>query len=193
MVFYEKMKKISQLPGWRFYAMLLIGTGLTSIGIMFFLLLNDSAASAQDFSAVPAKVDFAAPELSLESLSGAAVSLKEHLGSVVLVNLWATWCPPCREEMPTLQSFYEKYKQDGFVLIAIDQEETAAVVKPFVKEFGMTFPIWLDIDYLAQRDFNTANLPSSYVIDRNGRVRLMWIGGISKKNLEKYVPDLITE
>ena len=177
----------------RFYALLLIGTGLVSIGIMFILLLNAPAASTQDFSVVPAKVDFAAPELTLEDLSGKSVSLKDHLGSVVLVNLWATWCPPCREEMPTLQSFYEKYKANGFVLIAINQEETAEVVVPFVKEFGLTFPVWLDIDYLAQRKFNTMNLPSSYVIDRNGRVRLMWIGGISKKNLEKYVPDLIEE
>lgn len=179
-------------PG-RFYAMLLIGTGMVSIGIMFFVILNNSAASTQDFSAVPAKVDFAAPELTLEDLSGKSVSLKDHLGSVVLVNLWATWCPPCREEMPTLQSFYEKYKADGFVLIAINQEETGDVVELFVKEFSLTFPIWLDIDYQAQRVFNTMNLPSSYVIDRNGRVRLMWIGGISKKNLEKYVPDLIEE
>lgn len=177
----------------RFYAMLLIGTGLVSIGIMFFLLLNNSAASTQDFSAVPAKVDFAAPELTLEDLSGKSVSLKDNLGSVVLVNLWATWCPPCREEMPTLQSFYEKYKAKGFVLIGINQEETVEVVEPFVNEFGLTFPIWLDIDYQAQREFNTMNLPSSYVIDRDGRVRLMWIGGISKKNLEKYVPDLIKE
>jgi len=177
----------------RFYAMLLIGTGLVSIGIMFFMILNNSAASIQDFSTVPVKVDFPAPELTLEDISGKSVSLKDHLGSVVLVNLWATWCPPCREEMPTLQSFYEKYKKDGFVLIAINQEETRDVVLPFVKEFGLTFPIWLDIDYHAQREFNTMNLPSSYVIDRNGNVRLMWIGGISKKNLEKYVPDLIEE
>ena len=95
--------------------------------------------------------------------------------------------------MPTLQTFYEKYRDDGFVLLAIDQEETREVVEPFINEFGLTFPVWLDIDYLAQREFKTMNLPSSYVIDREGRVRLMWIGGISKRNLEKYVPDLIKE
>jgi thiol-disulfide isomerase/thioredoxin len=171
----------------------LIGTGLIAVGIMLFMLLNNNLASAQDFSAVPAQVDFAAPELILEDLAGNRVSLKDYQGSVVLVNLWATWCPPCREEMPTLLKFYEKYKSDGFVLLAIDQEETREVVLPFVKEFGLTFPVWLDLNYEAQREFNTMNLPSSYVIDRNGRVRLMWIGGISKKNLEKYVPDIIRE
>ena len=181
-------------PG-QFVAMFMIGTGLIAIGIMFFLLLNNNnyTASAQDFSTVPAEVNFPAPELVLEDLSGKPVSLEDYRGSIVLVNLWATWCPPCREEMPTLLKFYEKYKDDGFVLIAINQEEPREVVEPFVKEFGLTFPVWLDLEYLAEREFNTMNLPSSYVIDRTGTVRLMWIGGISKKNLEKYVPDIIME
>jgi len=187
------MTPTSQPSYSRFFSMLLIGTGLVSTGIVLIVLLNKSAASTQDFSIVPVKVDFPAPEVTLNDLSGKPVSLKDHLGSVVLVNLWATWCPPCRQEMPALQAFYEKYKADGFVLIAINQEETAAVVEPFINKFGLTFTVLLDIDYLAQRKFNTTNLPSSYVIDRNGIVRLMWIGGISKKNLEKYVPDLIEE
>lgn len=177
----------------QFIAMTMIGTGLIAVGITLSMLLNNSIASTQDFSTVPAQVDFAAPELTLEDLEGNSVSLGDYRGRVVLINLWATWCPPCREEMPALQNFYEKYKSDGFVLLAINQEETREVVVPFVKEFGLTFPIWLDLDYLVQREFNTMNLPSSYVIDRKGRVRLMWIGGISKKNLEKYVPDLIME
>ncbi len=177
----------------RILAMMMVGLGLLATGAMFVLLLDQRDASAQDFSTVPAKVKFPAPELNLRDLSGKQVSLSDYRGSVVLVNLWATWCPPCREEMPTLQTFYEKYKEDGFVLIAIDQEETSDIVQPFVDEFGLTFPVWLDPDYLAQREFNTANLPSSYVVDRDGMVRLMWIGGISKKNLEKFVPDLILE
>ncbi len=61
--------------------------------------------------------------------------------------------------MPTLQTFYEKYRADGFVLLAIDQEETLEVVEPFVKEFGLTFPVWLDKDYQAQRVFNTITFP----------------------------------
>ena len=177
----------------RFYAMLLIGTGLVAIGIVLFILLNNSAASTDDLSAVPAQVDFASPELTLTDLSGKSVSLNDHLGSVVLVNLWATWCPPCREEMPALQMFYEKYKASGFVLVAINQEETREVVEPFVNEFGLTFPVWLDLNYQAERKFNTQSLPSSFVIDRTGKVRLMWFGGISQKNLEKYVTDVIKE
>jgi|CXWL01.1.fsa_nt_gi thiol-disulfide isomerase/thioredoxin len=190
------MKKIDQPSPVRFYAILMIGIGLISLGIMLFLLLKNNpptAASVQDLSVVPVSVDFAAPKLDLTDLSGDNVSLDDYLGKVVLVNLWATWCPPCREEMPSLQAFYEKYKENDFVLIAIDQEEPLEVVTPFVEEFGLTFPVWLDLDYLAEREFKTSNLPSSYVIDRTGTVRLMWIGGISKANLEKYVSEIILE
>ncbi len=187
------MNNSTRLFPLRFYAMFMIGTGLIMIGLLLYIVLNNSSASTQEFSAVPAKVNYPAPELTLVDLAGKSVSLKDYLGSVVLVNLWATWCPPCQEEMPTLETFYQKYKEDGFTLLAIDQEETLEVVMPFVKKFGLSFPVWLDEDYQAQRAFNTMNLPSSYVIDRTGRVRLMWIGGISKRNLEKFVPDLILE
>jgi cytochrome c biogenesis protein CcmG, thiol:disulfide interchange protein DsbE len=188
----KKTSTYQPSPG-HFYAMLLIGTGLVLTGITVFMILNNSAKSVNDFSTIPVKVDIPAPELTLEDTSGKTVSLKDYLGMVVLVNLWATWCPPCREEMPTLQTYFDKYKTDGFVLIGVNQEETRDVVLPFVKEFNLTFPVWLDIDYQAQKQFNTMSLPSSYVIDRDGKVRLMWIGGISKSELEKYVTDLIEE
>ena len=173
----------------------MIGIGLLAIGIMFLLLAkeNSAYASTQDFSTVPSTVDFSAPELYLTDMSGQTVSLDDYRGQVVLVNLWATWCPPCREEMPTLLAFYEKYKSKGFVLVGIDQGETKKLVAPFIEEFKLTFPVWLDAESVAGREFETMNLPSSYVIDRNGRVRLMWIGGISKKNLEAHVPKIILE
>ncbi|MBK6794239.1 MAG: TlpA family protein disulfide reductase [Anaerolineales bacterium] len=183
-----------QTPLGRVLALIMIGCGFLAMGIAFMLLNEqDVSASAQDFSTVPVQVDFPAPELSLTTLEGEPVSLSDYLGSVVLVNLWATWCPPCREEMPTLQAFYEDYKSEGFVLIAIDQGETSQLVNPFVQEFGLEFPVWLDPASTAGYVFKTMNLPSSYVIDRTGQVRLMWIGGIAKKNLEKYVPEVIME
>ncbi len=177
----------------RFLALIMISMGLISLGIVSFLALSSSYPdpASLELSAIPAVVNYPAPDLSLRDLAGNDVSLSGYRDSVALVNLWATWCSPCKEEMPALQNFYEEYKDKGFVLIAINQEESRDLVAPFVQEFGLTFPVWLDLDYLAQRKFNTENLPSSYVIDRSGIVRLMWIGGISKKNLEKYVPDVI--
>lgn len=185
-------KNTSHFSLGRILAPLLIGTGLIAIGVMLVLLLSDqAAASTQDFSTVPVQVDFPAPELTLTNLDGKSVSLADYRGKTVLVNLWATWCPPCREEMPTLLAFYEKYKSEGFVLIAVNQGDAVQDINPFVGEYKLTFPIWLDQSSSAGRAFNTMNLPSSYVIDRGGQVRLMWIGGISQKNLEKYVPDVM--
>ncbi|CAG0967684.1 glutathione peroxidase [Anaerolineales bacterium] len=179
----------------RFYAMLMIGVGFIALGVMLFLLLSGSAPlpAEDEFSTVPVMVDYAAPELNLVDMAGNNVSLRDYTGSVVLVNLWATWCPPCKEEMPALQSFYEKHRSEGFALIGINQEETLEIVKPFVADFGLTFPVWLDENYMAQRMFNTMSLPSSFVIDRNGTVRLMWVGAVSDKFLEKYVTKIIKE
>lgn len=140
----------------RFVAMMMIGVGLIAIGIMAMLILNNQrkvvSASSTDLSVVPAEMNFPAPQLDLVTLDGKPVSLADFQGSVVLVNFWATWCPPCRQEMPTLQTFYDQYRGKGFVLISINQEEKREVVQPLVQEFGLTFPIWLDKDYLANEN-----------------------------------------
>ncbi|MCK6566235.1 MAG: alkyl hydroperoxide reductase [Chloroflexi bacterium] len=180
-------------PG-RLFALIVIGFGFLALGVAFMFKPGGFVpAPTRDFSTIPVEVNLPAPTLFLASLDGSPVSLSDYSGDVILVNLWATWCPPCREEMPALLAFYEKYRSEGFILIAIDQGETSEEVVPFVAEFGLSLPVWLDPSSEAGRAFNTMNLPSSYVIDRSGRIRLMWVGGISKSNLEKYVPDIIAE
>lgn len=179
-------------------ALILIGVGMIAFGLMTYLLLatrpNEIASgSSSNLAVIPAQVNYPAPQLDLTSLKGEAVSLSDYAGQVVLVNLWATWCPPCREEMPVLNAFYQEYSHLGFTIVAISQEEPREVVEPFVDEFGLQFPVWLDETYLAERAFNTMNLPSSYVIDRDGQVRLSWVGKIDKSNLERYVPQIIME
>ena len=112
----------------------------------------------------------------------------------MLVNLWATWCPPCKEEMPALESFYNKHKEQGFVVVGINDGDPTKDVVQFVKDYGLTFPVWLDPTYIAtEQAFKSINLPTSYVIDRNGVVQLQWVGGISRKMLDEHVSPLITE
>lgn len=178
-----------------FVALIMIGVGLITLGILSFVYLDssNSQAAASDFSTIPVDVNYAAPALKLTDLDGNSVSLDMYRGKVVLVNLWATWCPPCKAEMPTLKNFYEEYKDNGFVIVAIDDGESADLVKPFVDEYGLPFPIWLDEDYVTEKTFRTVNLPSSWVIDRDGTVRLLWVGAISSRVLEKYVPSIILE
>lgn len=179
----------------RILAMLLIGFGLIAIGVasMTLISLRRSQGVGQDVSAAPVKVDYPAPSLSLTDLEGVTRSLSDYRGQVLLVNMWATWCPPCREEMPTLESFYRDHRDRGFVIIGVNDGDLAIDVRDFVNAYGLTFPVWLDPSYLSESAFNTMNLPSSFVIDRQGQVRLQWVGGIDREKLEQYVVPIIKE
>jgi len=135
----------------------------------------------------------AAPKLALNDINGNPVSLNDYLGKVVLINNWATWCPPCKIEMPELESYYNAHISDGFVVVAIESGEPPAEVKTFIKEQGLTFPVWLDPHGLSVDAFQNWNLPSSYVIDRSGILRLAWTGGVNQATLEKYVTPILEE
>jgi peroxiredoxin len=177
----------------KFLPFILFGLGFVLIVASITFILRNQAPQTE-LSAVPARVEFPAPELTLTDIQGKSRSLADYRGQVVLVNLWATWCPPCKAEMPTLQAFYEKYREAGFVIIAINDGEAKKDVVQFVKDYQLTFPVWLDPTYIATEEaFHTLNLPSSFVIDRGGTIRLAWVGGINSKVLEEYVHPLIKE
>ena len=173
--------------------LLFFGMGFLLIATSVYFFLKD-VSPPDDLSAVPVPVNFAAPELALTDTQGVSHSLADYRGQVVLVNLWATWCPPCKEEMPTLQAFYDKYKNKGFAIVAVDDGDPTGDVLQFAKDHELTFSVWLDPTNLAtEQAFKTLNLPSSYVVDRDGTVKLMWVGGINRKTLEKQVTPLILE
>lgn len=174
--------------------MILAGLGFIVLAVSAYYLLKDwtEAAPRSELAAIPVKVDYPAPALALTNLAGDPVSLADYRGKVVLVNLWATWCPPCKEEMPALETFYQRHAEDGFTIVAINDGDPKADVVNFVEEYGMTFPVWLDPTYIAtEKAFKTLNLPSSFVIDRDGQIVLSWVGGINLRNLEKYVTPII--
>ncbi len=175
-----------------------MGIGLVLLGMAAGFLWLPSTHSDPDEtspvqSVIPAKVNFKAPELALQDLSGVETALDDYQGQVVLVNNWATWCPPCKDEMPALQAYYARHKDQGFNLIAIEAGESREEVAAFAKNYDLTFIVWLDPNTSAMQAFNNYNLPSSYVIDRKGVVRLAWTGAISLPMLEKYVTPLIEE
>ena len=181
------------LPSRKTLSFILLALGLTLIASSAFFILRD-VLPQNDLSTVPVQVNFPAPELTLTDTQSVSRSLADYRGQVVLVNLWATWCQPCKEEMPTLQSFYDKHRKNGFVIIAVNDGDPTADVLQFMKDYELTFPIWLDPTYIAtEQSFKTLNLPSSFVIDRGGTTQLMWVGGISRGMLEKHVIPLIME
>ena len=135
-----------------------------------------------------------APDFTIKTYDGKTFKLSQYRGQVVLVNLWATWCPPCKAEMPALESFYRKHRDEGFVIVAINDGDPTPDVIQFVQDYGLSFPVWLDPQYIAtEQAFKTLNLPSSFVIDRNGTIVLSWVGGINSKSLEQYVTPIIKE
>jgi len=175
-----------------------LGAGLILLGIAALMAWPREPAGAGSESAsssnrtLPVPVEYEAPDLSLQDLAGEQRSLEDYRGQVVLVNLWATWCPPCKAEMPVLQEYYKDHAAQGFVTIAISDGDPAPAVADFVQEYGLTFPVWLDPEYIAtDKAFKTRNLPSSFVIDREGIIRLRWVGEIDRETLEAYVTPLI--
>lgn len=180
-------------------AMFLIGGGLLVLGVLAaVLLLKNASANGQEqagsySSVVPVQVSFAAPQLNLKDLQGSPVSLVDYRDQIVLVNNWATWCPPCKAEMPTLQAYFQAHYRQKFSVIAIEAGEPVSEVSDFARQFGLSFPVWVDPESKALDAFQNDRLPSSYVIDRSGKVRLTWNGPINREMLEKYVTPLLKE
>jgi peroxiredoxin len=139
----------------------------------------------------PVIMNQAAPQLALTSLQGNPVSLADFGGKVILVNNWATWCPPCQAELPELQAYYQAHARQGFVIVGIESGEPAATVSGFVHRLGLTFPIWLDPDGTAVDAFENLSLPSSYLVDQQGVLRLSWTGQVNLDTLEKYITPLL--
>lgn len=176
--------------------LIFVGLGLIVISVAIMVVATREVPAEKVVDGVepaPALVDYPAPRLVLSDLSGASVSLDELRGQVILVNNWATWCPPCRAEMPTLQSYAQAHAQEDFILVGINAGDTGEQVTDFVEEYRLTFPMWLDPTGEALRAFQNNALPSSYVIDKTGTVRLVWMGAVTLKALEAYVTPLFAD
>jgi len=112
-----------------------------------------------------------APDFAVPDLSGQAVRLSALRGKVVLLNLWTTWCPPCREEMPSMERLYERLRDRDFQLLAVSQDEDGKrVVEPFVKEMRLSFPVLVDPDHQVGDRYGVWGYPETFVIDRTGHV-----------------------
>jgi len=120
-----------------------------------------------------------APNFTLTDMQGQQVSLADLKGKVVILNFWATWCPPCREEMPSMEMLHRKYKDQGLVILAVNvEQEGMAAVKGFLQKTPYTFPILLDTEAEVQNLYKVFRFPESFIIDKNGNVVEKVIGAI---------------
>jgi peroxiredoxin len=137
--------------------------GLVFAAIALALLL------ALQWTASPPSVQ--APDFVLPDLQGKAVRLSQLKGKVVFLNIWATWCPPCRKEMPTMETLYQKFKDTDFVMLAISQDaEGSKTVVPYLQEGNFTFPVLLDTSAEMGRKYGVTGFPETFIIDREGRI-----------------------
>lgn len=131
-------------------------------------------------------IGYPAPGFTLATLDGDTFSLDELRGAPVVLNFWATWCGPCRRELPALQAAAERY--DGEVLIVgVDQGEDASTVQAFADELGLTFPVPLDGELDVAHDYNVKGLPTTFFIDADGVIRHIWTGEMNSVTLAEGI------
>lgn len=143
------------------------------------------------------KIDFLAgavggqaPEFTLESVGGEQVTLSDLHGQVRLIDFWATWCAPCREEIPMFKELYATYAPQGFTILAVAAEE-AGPVGEFVKSNEIEYPNLVDADEVVSDLYGVLSLPSAYLVDREGRIVEEFVGPKPRKVLEKKIVELL--
>ena len=151
---------------------------ILGLGLIWIYLSMDKNDSSSGTAAAPQQ-GFPAPDFELVNTAGETVKLSELRGRAVLVNLWATWCPPCRAEMQSIEKIYNEYKDQGFIVLAVNMtyQDSPKKITPFVIEQGLTFPILLDESGDMANAYQLRSLPSSYFIGRDGVINEVVIGG----------------
>jgi thiol-disulfide isomerase/thioredoxin len=117
-----------------------------------------------------------APGFSLGARGGKTVDLAQYKGQVVMINFWATWCGPCRQEMPLLESIYKKYNKAGFTLLGVNVEPDSKPAEDWLKQTPVSFPVLFDKDSKVSKLYEVAGMPSTVIIDRKGNVRVIHKG-----------------
>jgi peroxiredoxin len=140
-------------------------------------------------SRVPA-VGMPAEDFHLADLDGKTQSLSQYRGKIVLLNFWATWCKPCTTEMPAMQASFDKLRDKGFVVLAINELEDEAEVREHIKQYGHTFPVLMDRDNKVANQFGVFGLPMSVFIDHEGRVQKYIKGGLLT---EQMIYDVVAK
>ncbi|KAB2338141.1 TlpA family protein disulfide reductase [Cytobacillus depressus] len=134
-----------------------------------------------------------APDFELLDLKGNPVKLSDYKGKTVLLNFWATWCPPCRSEMPHMEKLYHKYKNDGFEIIAVNitsSEKNINNVERFIEDYELTFTIPLDENGAVSHDYGIMAYPTSFFVDSDGVIRKKVLGAVNEEAMEKEIQRL---
>jgi thiol-disulfide isomerase/thioredoxin len=153
------------------------------------IILLGAAVSCAPAAPV-ARLGGPAPAFALPGLDGRTVRLADFQGRPVVINFWATWCVPCREEMPLLQEAYERYRERGLVVIAVDIEEPEAVMRRWVEQGGFTLTFVRDPDGSEVKRYNVTSAPTTYFVGPDGVIRDLKLGALSRAELDSKLAAL---
>ena len=138
-------------------------------GLLVLLLLNRNRSYNKSVKQVPIEVGLPAPDFTFPGINGKMVSLSDYRGKVVLVNIWAIWCPPCVDEMPSMEKLYQKFKGENFEILAVSIDSLGLkAVTPFMKKHKLTFPALIDSAGTIRISYRTTGVPESFIIDKDG-------------------------
>ena len=147
------------------------------LGPFVLLLVVLGAVAALQYFGRSTSTGYAAPDFTLKDLAGTPYRLSELRGRVIFLNLWATWCPPCRDEMPSMEALYRRFKDRDFVMLAVAEDAGGeAAVRPFVDEMRLTFPVLLDPEATLSPRYGATGYPETFIIDREGRSHRSAVG-----------------
>lgn len=168
---------------------------ILAVGFAWILISADKSDGSTSGEIPAPQQGFLAPNFALKTLTGETVELSELRGQAVLVNLWATWCPPCRAEMRSIEKLYQDYKDREFTVLAVNMtyQDDPLAVMPFVNEQELTFPILLDETGQIANTYQLRSLPSSYFIGRDGMIHEVIIGGPMSEALLRTRIEAILE
>ncbi len=157
------------------------------------MLVSGCTAGSGSSNPESATVGQPAPDFKLQNLDGESVSLSDFKGKTVLVNFWASWCGPCRFEMPFLQGIYDEWSEQELVLLTVNVGESPAQAKDFMEELDLSFPVLLDTEEAVARMYSIAAIPTTFFIDKDGVIQKKIIGAFSSKaqiesELSKIIP-----
>jgi peroxiredoxin len=157
-------------------AAILVSLAVVIALVLVSLLQNDSALVPVKLSSIPEGIP--APDFTFPDLNGRNISLSDYKGKVVLINIWATWCPPCVYEMPSMEKLYKEFKGENFEILAVSIDTGGKdIVAPFIKKYKLTFPALIDPKGTIKTLYGVTGVPESYIIDKQGIIIEKIIGG----------------
>ena len=185
----RKQQRAAQQRKARLQNIALIVGGVILIGAV----LVFAFAATPNVRVGPARVGQPITNFTLTDLNGAAHSIADYAGRPVLINAWATWCPPCKAEMPALHEFYLKHKAEGFELLAVNSGDSRAEVQQFIAQTGFTFPVLLDTNKDVLDGLGVSGLPTSIFVGRDGTVKTIHVGGLTPDAIEQTLTPLLSQ